>query len=48
MVSSVLVVLLGPFFTFHCWLMRHNMTTIDARFEVQGPEKASDHGFSFT
>lgn len=28
MVSSVLAALLGPFFSFHCWLMRHNMTTI--------------------
>jgi len=29
MVSSVLAALLGPFFSFHCWLMRHNMTTIE-------------------
>ncbi|CAK8988486.1 unnamed protein product [Durusdinium trenchii] len=29
MISSVLAALLGPFFSFHCWLMRHNMTTIE-------------------
>lgn len=28
-ISTLLTVLLGPFFGFHCWLMRHNMTTIE-------------------
>ncbi|CAE7248269.1 PFA3 [Symbiodinium sp. KB8] len=28
-ISTLLTVLLGPFFGFHCWLMKHNMTTIE-------------------
>ena len=34
--SSLLTVLLGPFFGFHCWLLRHNMTTIDAMLHESG------------
>ena len=28
MCSTVIAGILGPFFSFHCWLMSHNMTTI--------------------
>lgn len=29
MCSTVIAGILGPFFSFHCWLMSHNMTTIE-------------------